>query len=143
MIEKETVILLHGLARSARSMNKLQTALQQVGYHTLNIDYPSTRQSIEVLSQDVISNALTRCASATKIHFVTHSLGGILLRHYLLNHRIDKLGRVVMLAPPNQGSQLADLLQSYRLYQFFFWSRGNATGYCLIKPDSATRSGRF
>ncbi len=128
MTEQETVILLHGLARSSRSMNKLQTALQQAGYHTLNIDYPSTRHTIEALSKDVIGKALARCPSATKIHFVTHSLGGILLRHYLMNHRIDKLGRVVMLAPPNQGSQLADWLQAYRLYQYLFGPVGMQLG---------------
>lgn len=128
MSKQESVILLHGLARSYRSMNKLQAALKQADYHTVNIDYPSTHHRIETLSQDVIPKALARCPSDNKIHFVTHSLGGILLRFYLLQHRIDNLGRVVMLAPPNQGSQLAGWLQDYWLYKRIFGPVGMQLG---------------
>lgn len=128
MTEKSTVVLLHGLARSSRSMRKLELALQQAGFHTVNINYPSTRNGIQVLSETVIRQALSQCQSDHTVHFVTHSLGGILLRCYLSLHTIDKLGRVVMLAPPNRGSQLADWLQNYWLYRRTFGPVGAELG---------------
>lgn len=114
------VILLHGLARTARSMQKLEKALQHAGYQTLNINYPSRKFNIASLSENVIGQALQQLPVSAKIHFVTHSLGGILLRQYLDNHVIENPGRVVMLGPPNHGSQIADWLQPYSWYHWFF-----------------------
>ncbi|MCX4188154.1 esterase/lipase family protein [Methylophaga sp. OBS4] len=126
--KQESVILLHGLLRSYRSMNKLEKALQQAGYHTINCDYQSSRYSIEALSEAAIPATLSRCPPDITVHFVTHSLGGILLRHYLRNHQIDNLGRVVMLAPPNKGSELADWLKPYWLYRRIFGPTGMQLG---------------
>ncbi len=116
----QTVILLHGLARTSRSMRKLEKALQQAGYQTRNIDYPSRQFNIADLSEQLIPEALKNIPSSTTVHFVTHSLGGIVLRQYQQHHPINNLGRVVMLGPPNHGSQIADWLQPCTLYHKFF-----------------------
>lgn len=124
----EHVILLHGLARSPRSMNKLAQTLSQAGYQVHNCHYASTRLSVEDAAQHTISTALKLTEDAEKVHFVTHSLGGILLRFYLQQQHIINLGRVVMLAPPNQGSEVADWLQPYRLFRALFGPVSNQLG---------------
>jgi len=122
----ECVVLLHGLMRSSTSMNKMQRELDAEGYITANIDYPSRDHTVEELAGIAVEEGLAACRANEaihSIHFVTHSLGGILVRQYLSENDVPELGRVVMLGPPNQGSAAVDELDEV---PGFDWLNGPA-----------------
>jgi len=126
----ECVVLLHGLARSAGSMTKLEKNLAKRGYTVENIDYPSRDLDINGLAPVAVGEGLRRCRDhgAEKISFVTHSLGGILIRYYLKHNDIPELHRVVMLGPPNQGSEVVDKLKDFPGFRFINGPSGTQLG---------------
>lgn len=122
---RDGVILLHGILRRAASMKPLEGALAAEGYRVLNLDYPSRRASLS----DIVAGlhepiAAFEAQSTGALHFVTHSMGGLVARAYLKRFRPERLGRVVMLAPPNEGSEIADLLQQNWFYRSAFGPAG-------------------
>ena len=130
MFANECVILLHGLARTASSMNKMEQRLLKEDYKVVNVDYPSREYEIEELSTLAIEKGLEgfKTYKPTKIHFVAHSLGGILVRQYLTKNKIEKLGRTVMLGPPNSGSEAVDKLKNVPGYKFINGPAGMQLG---------------
>jgi triacylglycerol lipase len=126
----EWVILLHGLGRLRQSMRGLERYLISLGYITINLAYPSTKLTIEAIAETHLARAVESCAAqrAGKIHFVGHSLGGIIVRQYLQRHSMPPGSRLVMLSPPNQGSELVDLLMQIPLYRWITGPAGQEIG---------------
>ena len=126
----ECVVLLHGLNRSWRAMQPMAEALRNAGFSTANVDYPSQAGSVEVLAPLAVETGLQECrrAGATRIHFVTHSIGGILLRYAHQQSPIPDLGRVVMLAPPNHGSEVIDITRNWPTTLIFAGEAGMQLG---------------
>ena len=119
------VVLLHGIARTSRSLNRIESALQGSGFATLNLDYASRKKPLDALAADIAPDI----ASFTEridgsIHFVGHSMGGLLIRVYLAKYRPPRLGRVVMLGTPNGGSEVADVLRRLAIYRTFYGPAG-------------------
>jgi len=128
------VLLLHGIARNATSMRMIELALRLEGYEVLNLSYPSRRQSLAQLA-DHIAPAVAEFAKMADgpLHIITHSMGGLVARALIARHRPANLGRVVMLAPPNQGSEVADRLHEAWLYRQWF---GPAGEQLVTRPES-------
>ncbi len=136
---KEYVILLHGMGRTKFSMRKLGKYLAGHGYQTINVGYPSTREPVEKIADGYLASMADQCRKngAEKIHIVTHSLGGIVTRQYLQNHLLPVGSRIVMISPPNKGSELADVLRDLFIYK---WLNGPAGQVLGTGPESLPNS---
>ena len=127
---KEVVVLLHGIGHTKWNMFFIELALHKAGYKTLNITYPSLQHNLQTLSH-ILHQMLEKehlWGGDRKVHFVTHSMGGLVTRYYLDRYRAeipaDQLGRVVMIAPPNGGSEVADILRYFPPYRWIFGPAG-------------------
>ena len=116
----------------------MELALSEAGYATLNLDYDSRRKPLDALAED-IQPAIAPFANGLNgsIHFVCHSMGGLLARVYLARHRPSRLGRVVMLGTPNGGSEIADRLKNLSAYRAFFGPAGQQLGTLRDAATSA------
>jgi pimeloyl-ACP methyl ester carboxylesterase len=132
------VVLLHGISRTSRSFHKVQKAIEAAGFATLNLGYDSRHKPLQSLAED-IHPAIQRFVQDIEgsLHFVGHSMGGLLVRVYLARYRPPCLGRVVMLGTPNGGSEIADRLKNFTVYRAYF---GPAGQQLMTERDPATEA---
>ncbi len=130
----ECVVLLHGLGRSSASLVVMEELLTASGYLVVNTDYPSTESTVEG-ALDHVAAAVAQCGEG-RVNFVTHSMGGIVTRAFIAAARPENLGRVVMLAPPNSGSEVVDQFGDLRLFEALTGPAGQELG---TGPDAITR----
>ncbi|HAD59957.1 MAG TPA: hypothetical protein DCG12_11995 [Planctomycetaceae bacterium] len=115
-MDGKAVILIHGIGRSSKSFYAMKKKLSEQGYTVVGFDYPSTRMSIPD-SSEYLHSVLQSLKGIDSIDVVCHSMGGLLLRAYLMKHKEPRFGRAVMLGVPNQGARLADMLKTNPLFK--------------------------
>jgi alpha-beta hydrolase superfamily lysophospholipase len=128
-LQDGSVVLVHGLGRTSRSLVVLERRLERAGFRVVSYDYPSTVEPIERLVDSLAVVVETCCPPASApVHFVTHSMGGVLVRGLLRDSVPAHVGRVVMLSPPNQGSEIVDAFSPSPLLVAVLGPAGAALG---------------
>lgn len=121
---KKSVVILHGIAKSNSHTKKLANFLAQNNYEVINLNYPSTKYQLEELSKIIYDEINAKINHNTKLNFVGYYMGGLLVRIILNKYKFKNLNRVVHLATPNHGSEVADFLQNNYLFKKIFGPSG-------------------
>ena len=125
---REAVVLIHGMKRTGRSMRKMARAMEAAGYNAVVCSYPSDR-SVHATATNLFAALAQVINAAPRVHFVTHSLGGILVRDAFRDGGApSNLGRVVMLGPPNGGSQHIDRFAGLPLFETLWGTPSSELG---------------
>lgn len=122
-MQGKAVIVIHGIVRSSRSFEALSKRLEQEGYHVFRFDYASTRISIPAAAED-LHRVVESLDGIKEINFVVHSMGGLVVRSYLAEHKDPRIKRMVMLGVPNLGASLATRLHDNALYRLVYGPAG-------------------
>jgi triacylglycerol esterase/lipase EstA (alpha/beta hydrolase family) len=130
------VVILHGIARSNKHMEKLAGYLEENGFEVINLNYPSTSHNIEELTEIINQDISNKAIENKSIHFVGYSMGGLVVRALIHKYDYKKLGRVVQLAPPNGGSEVADFIKNFWPYKKFYGPAGQQ----LITDQTAVKN---
>lgn len=121
------VLLVHGILRSTGTFSGMEKALIEAGFDAVAISYPSTRSTIEEHAEG-LARLLDRQEGSETVSFVTHSMGGLVVRHLLAREAawMGRIGihRIVLIAPPNQGSAIARLLEDVPAYRLIYGAAG-------------------
>ncbi|MCE3254674.1 MAG: lipase [Rickettsiaceae bacterium] len=123
-LKGDYVIILHGIARSSNHMKKLANRIEEAGFDVINLDYPSTSHNIENLTDFIQAEISKKVTEDKKIHFIGYSMGGLMVRALLHKYNYKNLGRVIQLAPPNQGSEIANFLKNFWPYKKIYGPAG-------------------
>ena len=121
----EYVVILHGIGRSNTHMEKMSTYLENNGFDVINLNYPSTDYKIEDLTKIINTEISKRAIKDKPINFVGYSMGGLMVRALINKYHYKNLGRVVQLAPPNQGSEIADFVKNFWPYKKIYGPDNN------------------
>ncbi|WP_420403911.1 lipase family alpha/beta hydrolase [Nisaea sp.] len=139
---KDRVVILHGIAQMAWNMAAVTFFLRRQGFDPVPLTYPSTAHGLDALADRLKAELAAKGVwdGPGRVHFVTHSMGGLVAARYLEKYRAEipesRLGRVVMLAPPHGGSEVADLLHRQGLYRWFYGPAGQElTTEARTEPD--------
>ena len=119
----EAVILLHGIFRSSKAMQRVRDRLEKDGYLVVPFDYPSTRVDISA-SAKMLGDVVKSLEGVKKISFVTHSMGGLVVRSWLGEGGDPRAKRLVMMGTPNKGAEVADVLRDWHLYRLILGPAG-------------------
>lgn len=114
MRDKEIIILVHGYNKSESDMKFLKENFEQMGYRSITETVPLLFNSVETcvnIFKEKVEKILIEEANYKKIHFIGHSMGGIIIRKFLENNKIENLGRCILIATPNRGMKLADFAE--------------------------------
>ncbi len=118
------VVVLHGIGRSSKHMKSLAKSLENEGFLVINLDYPSTSYNIEDLTDLIHTSISNQITQKQKVHFVGYSMGGLMVRALIHKYKYPNLGKVIQLAPPNHGSEIADLLKNFWPYKKIYGPAG-------------------
>ena len=108
-MNNELIVLVHGFFRTYRHMAYLEAGLREAGYRTFSARLPALLRSLDDCAAALGEQIVESAAGAGRIHFVAHSMGGLIVREHLYRAGCERVGRCVFIATPHRGSTLADI----------------------------------